>query len=329
MSYSANSGAPYQYDYINAHVAPVTPSTVHIRGTGLAQFFARYLLQTAMSVFKWELPEEWDRDYFLYTLYCYGYIAVLQTDKYGVIPQNCGLAGYGLYYQPTRAIITNPLLSGIKDLRIHEQCTLFKLQPDYGSVMDLIGYYSDMMALAAQASGVNMINSHMAYAFRATSKAGAESMKKLYDQIASGEPAVVYDKALDDGTDSNIWQTFTQGVKQNYIALDLLQTLHYLELRFDTTLGIPNANTDKKERLVTNEVSSNDVETYSNASLWLESLKKCAEETNNMFGTEISVDWRFPAVEDPELLYNEIDEEVEDESEPVNSGAVSSGSDDL
>ena len=48
-----------------------------------------------------------------------------------------------------------------------------------------------------------------------------------------------------------------------------------------------------------------------------------------MIGTEISVDWRFPAVEDPELLYNEIDEEVEDESEPVNSGAVSSGSDDL
>ena len=290
-------GVPYDYDYINATTAPVTPSTVHVRGSGLSRFFQRYLLQKAISVYKWKIPENWDRDYFLYTLYLKGFAAIFYSDKYGVIPQQCTLTGRDIFYRPSNVLIANPLLPEIRQLKINTECVLFKLQPDYGSVTDIIGYYADNMALAAQAAGVNIINSHLAYTFVSGSKTAAEAFKKLYDQIASGEPAAFYDKEYKNDNDGETpWETFTQNIGQNFIAPDLYETLHYLELRFDTDLGIPNANTDKRERLVTDEVNSNNVETLSKSALWLESLQDSARRANNMFynGTEeIAVNWRF------------------------------------
>lgn len=239
--------APYMYDYVNAEVSQHSPSTVHTKNTELQRFFARYLLQKAMSVFKWDLPETWDRDYFLYVLYGIGYIAVINTDRYGVIPQQCGLEGYNIFYQPKRALVTNPLLRGLRRLDIGTQCTLIKLQPDYGSIMDLVGFYADMMALTAETAGVNLVNSRLSYVFFGKNKNAAESQKKLFDNIASGEPATFVDSALYDVQSGNpSWIPFQQNVGQNYIAGDALADLRKWEMMFDTDIGIPNANTDKK-----------------------------------------------------------------------------------
>lgn len=285
--------APYMYDYINAEVSQHSPSTVHTKNTELQRFFARYLLQKAMSVFKWDLPETWDRDYFLYVLYGIGYIAVLNTDKYGVIPQQCGLDGYNIFYQPKRALVTNPLLKGLRSLDIGTQCTLIKLQPDYGSVMDLVGFYADMMALTAETAGVNLVNSRLSYVFFGKNKNTAESQKKLFDRVASGEPATFVDTALYDVQSGNpSWIPFQQNVGQNYIAGDALADLRKWEMMFDTDIGIPNANTDKKERLISDEVNANNVEVTSKADLWLDQLQKSFAQTNKMFGIKLGVEWR-------------------------------------
>lgn len=285
--------APYMYDYINAEVSQHSPSTVHTKNTELQRFFARYLLQKAMSVFKWDLPETWDRDYFLYVLYGIGYIAVLNTDKYGVIPQQCGLEGYNIFYQPKRALVTNPLLRGLRRLEISTQCTLIKLQPDYGSVMDLVGFYADMMALTAETAGVNLVNSRLSYVFFGKNKNAAESQKKLFDNIASGEPATFVDTALYDVQSGNpSWIPFQQNVGQNYIAGDALADLRKWEMMFDTDVGIPNANTDKKERLISDEVNANNVEVTSKADLWLDQLQKSFAQTSKMFGIKLGVEWR-------------------------------------
>lgn len=285
-------GVPAMYDYINAANSVTTPSTVHIQGTALSNFFRKYLLQKAISVFKWELPETWDADYFLYVLYCWGYVAVLNTDKFGVIPQGCGLSGYNVFYRPTTAIITNPLLSGIKELKIDKQCTLFKLQPDFSGIMDIVGFYGDMMALCAETAGVNLLNSKLSYVFTAGNKQEAETFKKLFDNVASGNPAVVYDKSLLKSDGSPAWQAFEQNVGQNYIAGDVLADLKKWEYMYDTEIGIPNANTDKKERLVTDEVNANNIEVLTRCDMWLDSLKKVAAKTEKMFGVKIRVDWR-------------------------------------
>lgn len=285
--------APYMYDYINAEVSQHSPSTVHTKNTELQRFFARYLLQKAMSVFKWDLPETWDRDYFLYVLYGIGYIAVLNTDKYGVIPQQCGLDGYNIFYQPKRALVTNPLLKGLRSLDIGTQCTLIKLQPDYGSVMDLVGFYADMMALTAETAGVNLVNSRLSYVFFGKNKNTAESQKKLFDRVASGEPATFVDTALYDVQSGNpSWIPFQQNVGQNYIAGDALADLRKWEMMFDTDVGIPNANTDKKERLISDEVNANNVEVTSKADLWLDQLQKSFAQTSKMFGVKLGVEWR-------------------------------------
>lgn len=285
---------PASYDYLNAEVSRNSPSTVHCANTNLSAFFRRYLLQKAMSTFKWKMPETWSKNYFLYVLYSWGYLALVNTNKYGVIPQACGLSGYNVFYQPTNALITNPLLKGNLSPRIGKECVIMKLQPDYGGVMDLVGYYADMLALCAESAGINLINSHLAYTFFADNKATAESFKKMYDKIASGDPCVVVDKSMlrDDGKPA--WDMFSQDVGRNYIVGDVMSDMRKIEAQFDTDIGIPNANTDKRERLITDEVNANNVDTFTKSAMWLEQLQESCKEARDMFGIELSVEWRFP-----------------------------------
>ena len=284
---------PFLYDYINAETSRQNPSTIHVNNNDLNIFFERYLLQRAMSVFKWELPETWDKNYFLYILYCYGYIAVVNTDKFGVICQQCGLQGYNVYYQPTTAVITNPLLTGILTPRIGRECEIIRLQPNYCGILDIVQYYSNLMALASETAAIDLNNSKLAYVFAAANKQGAESFKKMFDEINNGNPAVYIDKSLYNDDGSVNWQIFNQNLSQTYIVPQILDDMRTLEERFDTEIGIPTANTEKKERLIRDEVNSNNIETTSKVALWLEMLKECVHKVNKMFHTNIKVDWRY------------------------------------
>lgn len=284
---------PVEYDYVNLFNSRFSPSTIHAHNTGLARYFQRYLLQKALSVFKWNnLPKEWSTDYFLYTLYCRGYIAIIETDKFGVIPQGGALYGYDVFYQPTNIIISNPLLRGIIQPRIGTECAVIKLQPDFGGILDIVSYYADMMAICAEAVAVNVMNSKLSYVFSAKNKPQAESYKKMFDGVASGELAVVIDKNLFDEEGKPCWQPFNQNVKESYIAADILTDMRKIEAMFDTDIGIPSANTDKKERLITDEVNANNVETASKCEVWLETIKKGLDVANKLFGLSLSVDWR-------------------------------------
>lgn len=283
---------PFYYDYKNARNSTVNPSTVHIRDTGLQRYFARYLLQKTISVFKWDMPKTWSKNYLLYTLYCWGYVAVINTDKFGVIPQQCTLGGFDVFYQPKFATVANPLLRGILNPIIGKQCELLRLQPDYGGVMDIVNFYADMLALSAETASTNLLNSKLAYVFASDGKAGAESFKKLYDQIASGEPAAYIDKNLyrDDGTPT--WNFFNQNLKETYIAGDILNDMRLWEMKFDNEIGIPTTNTTKKERLITDEANSAIEESRTKAQLWLDELQESCRKINNMFGISLWVDWR-------------------------------------
>ena len=283
---------PFYYDYKNARNSTINPSTVHVRDTGLQRYFARYLLQKTISVFKWDMPKTWSKNYMLYTLYCWGYVAVINTDKFGVIPQQCTLGGFDVFYQPKFATVANPLLRGILNPVIGKQCELLRLQPDYGGVMDIVNFYADMLALSAETASTNLLNSKLAYVFASDGKAGAESFKKLYDQIASGEPAAYIDKNLyrDDGTPT--WNFFNQNLKQTYIAGDILNDMRLWEMKFDNEIGIPTTNTTKKERLITDEANSAIEESRTKAQLWLDELQESCRKINNMFGINLWVDWR-------------------------------------
>lgn len=311
------NGVPIFYDHANAFTSMRKPFKVFTQDNGLAWYYQRYLLQKAMSVFEWELPENWTKyrgkDYFLYCLYCFGFVAVINTDKFGVIPQGCTLGGYGVFYEPKWAVVANPLLKGIRRPIIGKECELIKLQPDYGGILDIVYQYAEQMALASQAVSVNLINSKFAFVFGADNNASAQSLKKLYDDIASGQPSVVADKKLfkTDGTPA--WQLFVNNLKQQYIATDILSDMKKIEAEFDTRIGIPNANTDKRERLITDEVNANNAGTNALAAQWKTSIDDSIERVKELFGDSVeplSVKWR------------DLGGGVDNESVPVDNGDV-------
>ena len=281
------------YDYINLYNASRSPSTVHVKNTCLRNYFRKYLMQKAISVFKWNIPDEWDKDYFLYTLYGMGFISIFYTDRYGVICQQCAPGGYNLYYRPSYVIVSNPLLENTLTLNIDRDCVLLKLQPDYSSIMDIVGYYADQLALASEAMGVNLVNTKSGVVFGAEGKARAESYKKMFDNLSEGDPAVVIDKKLLNDDGSPAWFPFTQNIKELYVTSDILSDMRKIEAMFDTEIGIPNANTDKRERLIADEVNANNVETATRCELWMETIRKGLDKANAMFpGLSLSVDWR-------------------------------------
>ena len=313
-----DSVPPFDYKTLNYYNSSRSPSTVHVKNTRLRRFFRKYLFQKAISVFKWELPEEWDEDYFLYTLYGCGYIAIIDTEEYGVICQGGALGGYNLYYRPSYIIITNPLLkktiTASIDRRVagsidsslintsKTECVLVKLQPDYSSINDIVGFYADQMALAAEALGTNLLNVKSGTIFGAENKAQAESFKKMFDNLSEGDPATVIDKKLLNEQGEPSWFPFTQNIKESYVASDILSDLRKIEAMFCTEVGIPNANTDKKERLITDEVNANNVETSSRCEMWLESIRKGLTKANDRYKLNLGVDWRV----NPEKTWEEV-----------------------
>ena len=156
------------------------------------------------------------------------------------------------------------------------------------------------MAMAHEALAMNLQNSKSSKIFATSSKNFAESIKKMYDQIAQGSPITIVDKDLLNDQGELSVQDFESNLKQMYIGTELTDLIRTLKSNFDTEVGLPNANTEKKERLIVDEVNQNNVETYSKPQMWLESLQEGCEQAHEIFGLtrdELWVDWRNPPTE--------------------------------
>lgn len=286
---------PFPYDVENVAKASFSPSTFHLADNASFGFYARYLWQKMTNVFKFTLPEGWDEDYFKYVLFGMGYIPVLYTARFGVIPQYGTAGGFNQFFEPDFVMIANELLpdESSRELKIGRDCEVVRLAPDWRGVGDLIGFYAAKMALCSQAIDINLINSKVAFVFAAKSKSQAEAFKKMYQDIASGEPAVVIDKSLFTEEGNAQWELFSQNLKNTYLVSDIVSDMRKIEEEFDTKIGIPNANTDKRERLNTDEVNANNVETAIIAEGWLNSIRSGFKKVKKLYpGVNCSVDWR-------------------------------------
>ena len=294
----------YTYNELNRIYSQFAPSTIHTKDSRLFRYYQRYLFQKLMSVFEFRnLPDNWAVNYFYIVLFGYGFLAITKIDDLiGVVPQNCSLSGMDLFYQPKEVLIANPAFPGPIRRTIGLDCEIVKMMPDYGSAMDIVNFYADMLAISAETAATNTMNSKLSYILFAQNKAMAEGMKKMMDQVASGELAVVIDKNMLNDDGSPAWDTFTQDLRNNYIAGDILEDMKYWEDRFNTDIGIPNANTYKKERLIIDEVNSNNIDTRSKSDLWLATLKESLQKVNSMFSLDIQVDYRNNPSEGPKIV---------------------------
>lgn len=276
------------YTYGMTPVYAVLPmSCCQLDKESIFAFWQRRLFEKMISVFKWRFPRGWNEDYFLWTLYTWGYIAGIYTNEYGLIPQQCGLLGQGLYLQPDYIFVGAQYVQ-IPSRRIGDRCVLFRLRADYLGMMDIINFYAMQLAEAYTALIVNLRNSKLPFVFTGSDKKEVETLKKLADKIDSGE----YATFLKQGQGS--WETFNRNIKESYIAPELIQDIRKIMNAFNTEIGIPNTNVEKKERMVSDEVNSNNVETMLKMDEILDRLKGQCRELNQIAGGDIiSVDWRF------------------------------------
>lgn len=288
---------PFNYEQINLVEGHYSPSQVKIKNNEAFDYWCRSLFQRACSSIIFNLPDTWQgevRDFFYYCLFRFGRVAIFNNDKVGLTFQPCQLSGQGWYYQPIKAIISNPEYSDT--LTIHKDCEVIKMTPDYKGIWDIIEYYAYKLALLDTAIDMSLINNKFAFALGAKNKSAAGALKKLMDKINSGEPTVIYDSAItsnDREKNEPFHMLERHNLKESYLTTDQLRDFQTIINQFDCEIGIPTVPYEKKERLIESEAESKQLDATSRATVWLETLKSSLKLVNNTFNTSISVELRY------------------------------------
>ena len=310
--------APLNYDQINAIEGCYSPSMVKSMNNRVFWLWERALFQRAASVIDFNnLPKEWEgsvKDFFIYCLYKYGYVGVMNTTENGLIFQPGTLSGYNIYYQPVKFLVANPHLSiSASEFTIGEECELIKLTPDYFGIWDIITYYAEKLATLDNAINMSLINNKYAFMIAAKNKQASEAFKKMIDKVNSGEPAVIYDQKLvnDQQDKTEPWQFWSRDhMKENYITTMQLADFNTLMHSFDKEVGIPTIPVEKKERMITDEAQSTVIDAISRSEIWLSTLNSSLERVNDKFGLNIKAERHYKEEVSKNAEQNNIDRNV-------------------
>lgn len=300
-----NFNAPIDYnaqsfiDYFNQQ-----PSQVKGVWNAETDYNKRYLWFQIYSVFKFNIPDNWELNWFRYWLFQYGSIAVLYTREMGWIAYPYGIQKLNLYYQPKDIIVTSPFLHGEKIGRIGLNAEIVKIFDDYYSLADLVTRYATKLSNIDKAIDIALMNTNVAFLFEAKNKKDADTIKEAYANATQGNPLVTINKdVVGDGG----LKPFFPSVKSNFIVDLLLQAKRTVINEFLTKIGIRNANYDKKERLNSQEVNENNDETKSIISIMYENISGAFERLNKLSGGELGL-----AVEYTYQYGEEVQENAED-----------------
>ena len=301
---------PFNYDQINVAAGTYNPSSVKSFNNKTFAFWERALFQRATSVIISELPADWEgtiKDFFYYCLFKFGFVVVFNKAEYGTTFQPGQLQGYDWYYQPTNALIANPALVQSLDLKIGTECEILKLTPDFMGIWDIISYYAEKLSTLDNAINMSLINNKYAFILGARNKVAGQALKKMLDKINKGEPAVIYDmKLTNDQTDKTepfqVWER-KNSLKDSYLTTEQLQDFQTILNNFDCEIGIPTIPYQKKERMVTDEAKSRQMDAQSRSTIWLECLQSSAKRVNKLYP---DINLSFKLRYDPEEVEDEL-----------------------
>lgn len=249
------------------------------------QFYMRALWQRAIAGTRFGLPKSWRRAkrYFKNVVFSEGFIGIIDTPKYGKIPQICTFGGYGLFLQPVTMLVNQPLVQF--EGTIGENCELIHLTGDYRGIWDIIEHYAIRMSIAITSVDCSLINERLSILAAGKSKAATETLKYLYERISAGEPFAVFDKGIktDSLSDDSepIW-TFSQDVASQYISDKLLADIDTILMQFDKEIGIAAVG-EKKERMLTDEIAMQNEDACARSSTWFENLSDSFDLCNELF----------------------------------------------
>lgn len=293
---------PFNYDQITMAAGRTSPSAVKSFNNKSFWFWCRSLYQRMCSVLKIDLPADWRgdiKDFFTWCLFRFGYVCISKNDKYGLFFQPCTISGIDFYYQPVRAIVSNPEYHA--ELLIGKECEILKLTPDFYSTFDIVEYYAEKLSTLDNAINMSLINSKYSFMWGAKNKAAGQALKKMLDLINKGEPAVVWDqKLLNDPNDKDIpfQELKRDNLKESYLTTMQLQDWQTIINNFDAEVGIPSVPYQKKERLVTDEANMRSIDAKARSITWIETLDSSLANVKRLYpDADIAFSLRYETAE--------------------------------
>lgn len=271
------------------------------------RFYFNWLLSKLHEIFVWEnLPQGVDEEFLNQELFINGYCVFFAQDGniYGL---NAGLGGApNEYYEPTEAIIANPVL-GSRNLKIDDECVvMWNTKADKDAVTGIRGLYplihQTATLLADNIVSINcaQINTRVQALVIADSAPQKNSAEVVMKELYSGKPFKVLEDTMIDKIKVN---PITANPAAN--ISELVELHQYIIANFYNNIGIKTNYQMKKERMITDEINSlNDFLAVSLDAM-LSARLAAVEKINEMFGTNISVklkDYLEIFVEDNENL---------------------------
>ena len=268
---------------------------IDVKGVSNANNFyqCRYLWNKIYSKFKFDFGDlKWDLNTFRMLLFRYGSVAIFKSKDSGWIFAPWSVEKLNLYLNPKKIrgykLYYNEYFTDLEG-EIDKDCVIVKVMDDYCGLNDLVVATAEVLANCDKAINVALMNANVNLVGYADDKKDAEEIKTAYGKATQGEPLVVVNKnKLRDGKD-NILEPFTN--HDTVMSMDRLLTCRRTIVNnFLTEIGINNANNNKKERLITDEVNANDEEVSANISVIYENIKKGFDAFNKISGLNISVE---------------------------------------
>jgi len=245
------------------------------------------LMLMARSVFEWKnLPNNIDEKWIERYLFTEGKCVFYKDDTLGLMVARVTPNGaLNEYDEPTtvRPYATN--YTG-EELLNNKECVIIRNNDEMIPTAPTIQLYAMKLANIDRTIDVNINSMKMPIIVKCTERQKL-SLKKVIQQRNDNEPVIWGSKELDlEGievlkTDSPI------------VFKDLQLHKHMVFNECMTFLGINNANQDKRERLVDDEVQANNEQIEASFNIMLKARKKACEQINKLFGTNISVDKRI------------------------------------
>lgn len=253
----------------------------------------------ALASFKWEgLPESVDARYLEHVLFMDGKALFFRDPALGLLCLGCTSSDQlNVYHVPikyTAVSIGYNKQYSIRDIwktrETKDPANAVLIRNNYDMIPTTfpIELFAHRLATAERVIDSNINQQRFPFFIRMDEKQRA-TFNNLMNQYEGGQPFIFGDKMMSMGADA--FQVLATGVP--YVADKLTDYRHDIMNEALTFLGLNNANTDKRERLITGEVDSNNQAILTNAEIMLLTRQEAAEQINKMFGLSVSVHRRI------------------------------------
>lgn len=245
------------------------------------------LMLLARSVYKWEnLPNGMDEKWIERFLFREGKCMFFHDKEKGLMISQCAESNeMNLYEEPTQLTPFGIGYSG-KPMEVGKECILIRNNDDMVPTSFTLKLFAYRLAEISRAIDLN-INAQKTPTLLTGSEKQRLTLKNVYKQWDGNEPVIFGDKSLEGSELLKVLKTDAPVV---FPQLQVQKQSVWNECL--TFLGINNANTEKKERLITDEAQANNVHIDLSAECFLKARQKACDDINSLFGTDIRVSRR-------------------------------------